>query len=67
TSSLAAIPVKSAAAGRRLQDRAGVVELRTVDAAPPSLRPRIAEAVAGARGTTVSLRDGPQIYFGAPE
>ena len=64
---LATIPVRSLAAGRRLEDRAGAIALRTVDAAPPALRARIAQAAAGARGATASLRDGPQIYFGAPE
>jgi cell division protein FtsQ len=61
------IPVSAPAAGRRLQERAAVIALRTVDAAPRALRARISQAAAGARGATVSLRDGPQIYFGAPE
>jgi cell division protein FtsQ len=64
---LATIPVKTTTAGRRLSDRAGVIALEAIDSAPAALRARIAQADAGARGATVSLRDGPQIYFGAPE
>ncbi len=61
---LATLPVEDGAAGRRLTSPEGLRAVAVLDAAPPALRTRIARVTGGARGLGVSLRQGPDVYFG---
>ncbi|MGI8594426.1 MAG: cell division protein FtsQ/DivIB [Solirubrobacteraceae bacterium] len=61
---LATVPVEGGAAGRKLTSPAGLRAVAVLDAAPPALRARIGRVTGGARGLGVSLRQGPDVYFG---
>jgi len=62
---LATVPVEGGAASRRLTSPAGLEAVAVLDAAPPALRARIGRVTGGARGLGVSLRQGPDVYFGS--
>jgi len=62
---LATVPIEGGVAGRRLTSPAGLQAVAVLDAAPPALRTRIGRVTAGARGLGVSLRKGPDVYFGS--
>jgi hypothetical protein len=48
----------------RVTDRTTLIELTVLDAAPPLLRNRVAQIGYGPRGLAITLRNGPQLFFG---
>jgi len=64
---LASVPIAAAPGGTRLADRRGLAAVRALAAAPPALRKRVARVSEAAHGLTVTLRAGPDLYFGDDE
>jgi cell division protein FtsQ len=51
-------------AATRVTDRTTLIELTVLDAAPALLRNRVAQIGFGPRGLAITLRNGPQLFFG---
>jgi cell division septal protein FtsQ len=64
---LATVPIDKTPTGRRLRDDRGLEGVELLASAPPPLRGRVARVSVGARGLSVTLREGPDLYFGTPE
>jgi cell division protein FtsQ len=63
----ASVPTLSIAkppAATRVTDRTTLIELTVLDAAPALLRNRVAQIGFGPRGLAITLRNGPQVFFG---
>jgi cell division protein FtsQ len=64
---LATVPVEKTPRGRRLKDGRGLEGVALLATAPAPLRARISRVALGARGLAVTLRDGPDLYFGTAD
>jgi cell division protein FtsQ len=62
-----AIALPGPESGDRLDDPRAVGMLAVLAGAPPALRSRVARVARTRHGITLELRDGPDLYFGAPE
>jgi len=61
---LAAVPVAKLPRGRTLRDGRGLEGVELLASAPAELRGRVERVALGARGLAVTLRQGPDLYFG---
>jgi cell division protein FtsQ len=64
---LATVPVSRVPSGRRLRDDRGLEGVELLATAPAPLRARITRVSVGARGLAVTMRQGPDLYFGTPD
>jgi cell division septal protein FtsQ len=64
---LATVPIRKVPSGRRLRDGRGLEGVALLSTAPVALRGRVQSVGLGARGLSVTLRDGPDLYFGTPD
>jgi cell division protein FtsQ len=62
--SVPTLPTGAIPTGRRITDRTTLLELAVLDAAPRLLRSHVAQIGIGPRGLTVTLRNGPRLFFG---
>ena len=62
--SVPTLPVTSLPSAMRVTDRTTLIELAVLDAAPPLLRARVEQIGYGPRGLTITLRNGPPLFFG---
>jgi hypothetical protein len=61
------VPVEKVPSGRHLSDGRGLEGVALLAAAPAVLRNRVERVAMSARGLSVTLRDGPDLYFGTAE
>ena len=62
--SVPTLPVTRLPTAMRVTDRTTLIELTVLDAAPALLRARVAQIGYGPRGLTITLRNGPRLFFG---
>lgn len=64
---LASVPIPTVPGGTRLSDPHGLAAVRALAAAPRALGQRVVRVTQGSHGLTVTLRAGPDLYFGDAE
>jgi cell division protein FtsQ len=58
------LPISRLPTATGVTDRTTLIELAVLDAAPPLLRARVAQIGDGPRGLTITLHNGPRLFFG---